>query len=111
MVVVASILLLILLFPLLFYLRRRVELRLENDMLVLEYPLSTKRIDLETELQHWSIQSAHYIRWGFFSSIIMVFKDGRRVTVSSMFNQKNYDLLYKHLSSRFPERENAAQYF
>lgn len=102
--VLISILVFFLIFPLLFYLRRRVELSIEEDLLVLKYPFKTKRIDLEKELESWEVQEAYYIRWGVFHSINMRFKSGKRITVSSLFNQENYDLLFDHLSKNFPER-------
>lgn len=102
--VLASIILLFLLLPLMFFLRRRVELSLEGDVLILKYPLNTRRIDLDKELENWKVQQAYYMRWGVFYSISMLFKNGKRVAVSSLFNQSNYDLLYNLLNSKFKNR-------
>lgn len=109
--VLASIIILLLLLPLLFFLRRRVELKLEKDILVLDFPLSTKKIDLDKELNKWNVQNAHYVRWGIFSTINMYLNNGKRISVSSMFNQSNYDQLHKHLRSRFQDRREPSQYF
>lgn len=102
--VVASILLLLLLFPLFFFVRRRVELSLEGDELILDYPFTSKRIDLEKELESWRVQQAYYLRWGLFYSIDMQLKNGKHIAVSSMLNQANYDLLHKHLRNRYSDR-------
>ena len=99
-----TIVLLILIFPLLFFLRRRVELKIEEETLLLQYPLSTKRVDLLHELESWSVEKAYYIRWGIFHSLSLKFKNGKKLAVSSLMNQGNYDLLYNHLADRFPER-------
>ena len=105
LLIVTSILLLFLIFPLLFFLRRRVDLRLEKDVLFLEYPFQTRKIDLNKDLKDWKIEKAYYFRWGVFYSIMMRLNDGKQVAVSSLFNQKNFDLLFNHLNSRFPERK------
>lgn len=102
--ILVSIVLLSLLLLLLYFFRRRVELSLEKDILILEYPFTTRRIDLEKELKNWEIQKANYIRWGVFYSINMLFKNGKRVVISSLLNQNGYNLLYDHLNSRFRDR-------
>lgn len=102
--VLASIILLFLFLPLIFFLRRRVELSLEGDVLILKYPFTTRRIDLDKELENWNVQQAYYMRWGVFYSISMLFKNGKRIAVSSLFNQNNYDLLFHLLDSRFKNR-------
>lgn len=102
--VLTSIILLFLLLPLLFFLRRRVELSLEGDTLVLHYPFNTRRIDLDKELENWKVQQAYYMRWGVFYSISMQLKDGKQVAVSSLFNQSNYDLLHNLLYTKFKDR-------
>ncbi len=105
--ILASIILLLLIFPLLFFLRKRVELRLENDILYLDYPLSTKKIDLSKELYSWNVQKSYYIRWGMFHAITIRLKNGKRVAVNSLFNQENYDRLYARLSSNFPDQRKS----
>ena len=102
--ILASIFLLFLIFPFLFFVRRRAELRLEENILILEYPISTKKIELENELESWGVEKSYYIRWGVFYSVTLLLKSGKRVVVNSLLNLKNYDLLYEHLSSHFPER-------
>ncbi|WPP51185.1 hypothetical protein [Catalinimonas niigatensis] len=104
LIVVTCIILLLLLMPLLFFVRRRVDIGLEDDVLILKYPLSTKRIDLDKELEHWKVQQAYYLRWGVFYSINMMFKNGKQRNISSLFNQGNYALLYDFLNSRFKDR-------
>lgn len=103
--ILTSIVLLFIIFPLLFFLRKRVELKIEKDKLILEYPLSTKEIDMKKELESWSVERYYYIRWGVFHSITMIFKNGKRLAVNSLMNQENYDLLYDYLASRFQERK------
>lgn len=105
--VIASILIMFLIFPLLFFLRRRVELSLDGDILVLNYPVSDKKIDLERELLNWEVEQAYYIRWGIFHAIKMRFKNGKQLAVNSLFNQSNYDLLFSHLNSKFKDRRKA----
>jgi hypothetical protein len=108
LVIIVSIILLFIVVIALFVFRTSVEVALENkDILVLKYPLTTKRIDLEQELKNWKVQKAHYIRWGIVYSVNMLFRDGKRVNVNSRFSQHNYELLHNHLSSRFPNREVA----
>lgn len=104
-IVITCIILLLLLLPLLFFVRRRVDISLEEDILVLKYPFSTKRIDLDKELVHWRMQQAYYLRWGVFYSVNMMFKNGKQRNVSSLFNQSNYDLLYQFLERRFISRK------
>lgn len=103
-VVITCVILLLLVLPLLFFVRRRVDLSLENDILIMKYPLSTKRIDLDKELRSWKVQQAYYLRWGTFYSVNMLFKNGKQRNVSSLFNQSNYALLYGFLDSRFKNR-------
>lgn len=105
--VVASILLLSLLLPFFFFVRRRVELSLDGDDLILEYPVSSRRISLDKELESWRVQKAFYIRWGTFYSINMQLNNGKHVTVTSMLNQDNYNLLFKHLRNYYSERRTA----
>lgn len=102
--VIASILLLLLLFPLFYFVRRRVDLRLDGDELILDYPFTSRRINLEKELDSWQMQQAYYLRWGLFYSIDMKLKNGKHIAVSSMLNQENYDLLQKYLRKRFSDR-------
>lgn len=104
-VVVITILLFFLLLPLLFFFRRRVDLDLEGDTLIIKYPLSDKKINLQEELKSWEVQQAYYIRWGVFYSINMQFNNGKQLAVSSLLNQPNFDLLFAHLNSRFKERK------
>jgi hypothetical protein len=99
--VVTTIIILFLLLPLLFLFRRRVDLSLEGDVLVLKYPLTDKKIDLQKELESWEVQRAFYIRWGVFYSINMRFKNRKSIVVSSLFNQNNYSLLFSYLNERF----------
>lgn len=103
--VLTSIILLLLLLPLMFFLRRNVALSVEDDILILKYPFTTRSIDLDKELESWKVQQAYYMRWGVFYSISMLFKNGKRIAVSSLFNQNNYDLLYNLLDSRFKNRK------
>ncbi|WP_224999125.1 hypothetical protein [Cesiribacter sp. SM1] len=106
LVLIVSIVLLFIILIFLFIFRTSVEIKLENEnILVLKYPLTTKRVNLEQELENWKVQKAHYIRWGIVHSINMLFRDGKRVNVNSRFGQHNYELLHNHLSSRFPNRE------
>jgi hypothetical protein len=99
--VVTTIIILFLLLPFLFLFRRRVDLGLEGDVLVLKYPLTDRKVDLQEELESWEVQRAFYIRWGVFYSINMHFKGRKSITVSSLFNQSNYSLLFSHLNERF----------
>ena len=103
-VVLASIVLFFLLFILLFAFRERVEVGVEEDVLLLNYPFSKKRIALKKELKSWKVQQAYYLRLGQVYSINMLFRDGKRAAVSSRLNEENYDLLYDYLSSRYPDR-------
>lgn len=103
-VVIASIVVLFLLLPFLYIFRRRVDLELEGDVLIINHPLSTKRIDLNKELKSWKIQQAYYIRMGAFYAINMQFKNGKRLAVSSVMNQENYRLLLNHLNSHFKDK-------
>lgn len=99
------IVLLLLVAPLLFFVRRRVDISLEDHVLVLKYPLRTRRIDLDKELEHWKVQEAYYLRWGVFYSVNMMFKDGKQRNVSSLFNQANYATLYDFLNKRYLSRK------
>nr|WKN37567.1 hypothetical protein K4G66_02435 [Tunicatimonas sp. TK19036] len=103
--VLATIVLLLLLFAIVFFLRQRVAFSIEDDTLVVKSPLSTKRINLEKELESWKVQQAYYLRWGRVYSINMLFAQGNRIAVSSLFNQENYNSLYHHLKSRFKSKE------
>ncbi len=105
--VITSIILLILLFPLFFFLRRRVDISLENEVLVLKSPFNTEKIDLDKALRSWKVQEAYYLRWGKFSAISMLFENGRRKNISSMYNQSNYDVLHRFLNTKFKSREIA----
>ena len=101
-VALASVILLFLIFIILFIFRERVEVSLEeNNIVVLNYPFSKKRIDLNKDLVSWKVQQAYYLRMGVVYSINMLLKNGRRIAVSSRLNSENYNLLYSHLSSRF----------
>lgn len=103
-VVIASIVVLFLLLPFLYFFRRRVDLELEGDVLIISHPFSTKRIDLNEELKSWEVQQAYYIRMGAFYAINLHFNNGKRLAVSSVMNQENYRLLFNHLNSRFKDR-------
>ncbi|AHM58368.1 hypothetical protein D770_00460 [Flammeovirgaceae bacterium 311] len=106
--IIVSIVLLFIVLISLFIFRTSVEIMLEeDDILVLKYPLSTKKIDLAEELENWKVQKAHYIRWGIIYSINMLLKSGKRINVNSRFSQHNYETLHHHLSSRFANREVA----
>lgn len=105
LIVITCIILLLLVVPLLFFVRRRVDLNMEDDVLVMKYPLSTKKINLESELQSWEIQKAYYLWWGEFQAVHMRFKNGKQRNISSIFNQSNYKLLYQHLEDRFKSRK------
>ncbi len=105
--ILAGIILLLLLLPLVFFVRRVTDLSLEGDTLILKYPLRTTSIDLVRELDSWKVEDAYYFRWGRFYAISMLFKNGKRVAVSSLINRENYNLLYQHLISRFEERRDA----
>jgi hypothetical protein len=78
---------------------------MEDDVLVMKYPLSTKKINLESELQSWEVQKAYYLWWGEFHAVHMLFKDGKQRNISSIFNQSNYDLLHQFLDDRFKGRK------
>lgn len=103
--VLATIVILSLMLLIVFFLRQRVSYRIEDDVLVVKSPFSTKRIDLDKELENWKVQQAYYLRWGMFYSINMLFTPGNRIAVSSLFNQENYDLLFQHLNSQFKSKE------
>ncbi len=102
--VISTIVILLLLLPLLFFFRRRVDLGLEGDVLILKYPLTDKKIDLQQDLESWEVQRAFYIRWGEFHSINLRFKNRKSLAISSLLNQDNYDLLFTHLNERFKEK-------
>ncbi|WP_017729883.1 hypothetical protein [Nafulsella turpanensis] len=104
LLVLASVFLLFLLFILLFIFKGRTEINLKGEDAVLKYPLSTKRINLPTELESWKVQRTYYLRLGVFYTIIMRLKRGKQLMVSSRFNQSNYNQLYSHLNSHFRER-------
>ncbi|MDF9797446.1 hypothetical protein OKW21_002709 [Catalinimonas alkaloidigena] len=105
LIVITCVILLLLIVPLLFFVRRRVDLSTENDVLVMKYPLSTNKIDLNSELQSWELQEANYLWWGKFHAVHMIFKSGKQRNISSIFNQSNFDVLYRFLESRFAERK------
>lgn len=105
--VIISIVVLMLLLPLLFFLRRRVVTRLKDDILILEYPLSTRQIDLANDLQYWEVQETYYLRWGMIYSIRMVLKSGKSIVVSSMLNKNNYDQLSTYLHKKFLHKRKA----
>jgi hypothetical protein len=96
-VALLAIFLLMIIFPLLFFFRRRVEISIENNELILQYPLTTQIIDLEKDLKHWELQETYYIRWGAFQTITLTFNNGKTMNISSLFNQTNYNTLYNYL--------------
>lgn len=105
LIVITCIVLLLLIVPLLFFVRRRVDLSMENDVLVMKYPLRTKKINLDSELQSWEVQKAYYLWWGEFHAVHMRFKDGKQRNISSIFNQSNYKLLHQYLEREFKSRK------
>lgn len=108
-IILASIVVLFLLFLLFYSVWERVEVVPEEDLVLVKRPFREKRMELNKELVSWKLQQAHYLRWGIVYSINMLFKNGRRVGVSSRFNQDNFDSLYDHLSSRYKKRQEADQ--
>jgi hypothetical protein len=99
-----SIVLLMMVFPLLFFYRRKGEIRIEGDTLVMLYPLQEKKYDLKNNLKFWKVQEAYFIRWGVIYSIQMTMNNGKIIQVGSMLNRDNYNKLFRYLKSRFPER-------
>ena len=103
--VLASAAILFLIFIVLFIVWERVQVELEGHTLILKYPLSNKKIDLDKELVSWKVQEAYYIRLGMIYSINMLFRDGKRVQVNSRLNQENFDRLYEHLETHYVGRK------
>lgn len=104
-VVFASIAIFFLLFIMLFLFRERVEVQLEKNELLLKFPFKKRRLDLEKDLVNWKVQEAYFLRMGMVYSINMLFRNGRRVAISSRLNHENYERLYEHLSSQYASRE------
>lgn len=106
-VVLLTIGLLFIVLLLIFFLRQGTSLRLEGDSLVVKSLFRTEHIDLSQELENWKVQKAHYLRWGEFYSINMLFKQGNRKAVGSLFNRESYSVLYHHLNSHFKNKQVA----
>ena len=104
LLILASIAILFILFMVLYIVWERAQVSLEDHILVLKYPLSQKRIDLDKELKSWKVQEAYYLRLGMIYSINMLFRDGKRVQVSSRLNQESYDRLYEYLDNHYSNR-------
>ncbi len=101
MAVIASIIIFLVLFFMLFLSRERVEVQVDEDCLLLRYPFKKRKIDLQQELVSWKVQEAFLLRLGMVYSINMLFRNGKRVGLSSRFNQENYDKLYAHLDTHY----------
>lgn len=102
--IIASIVLLFLLFLVLFIFRERVEIQVADDMLLLNYPFRKKKVRLEKELVSWELQQAYYLRLGNIYAINMQLESGKQLSVSSRLNQENYERLYQHLQQHYPEK-------
>lgn len=104
LLILASIFVLFLIFVFLFIFRGKTEINFEGQEIILKYPLSTKRINLDEELEKWKIQRTYYLRLGVFYTIIMRLKRGKHFMVSSRFNQENYNQLLNHLTTHYRQR-------
>lgn len=98
-VVFVSILLLLLAFPLLFFLRRGTDVVLKDDILVLQYPLSKEEIDLNKDLKSWNLQEAYFLRLGRIYSINIELNNGKWKSVSSRFNPETFQTIYRYLEA------------
>lgn len=103
-VVIVSIVLLLLVFPLLFFFRRSTDVVLEEDTLILRYPLSKEEIKLNQELKSWNLQEAYFIRLGKIYSINMELKNGKWKSVSSRFNSESFKSIYQYLDSNYNKK-------
>ena len=103
--VLASIIILFVIFIFVYTVGERAEVVPEEDLVIMKKPFKERKIQLDRELVSWKIQQAHYLRWGYVYSINMLLKNGKRIAIGSRFNQSNFELLYDHLSSRYKNRE------
>ncbi len=106
-VIIASIVLLLIVTPLLFFLRRSTDVRLENDLLVLRYPFRKEEIKLTDELKSWHLQEAYFLRWGKMYAINMELKSGKWRSVSSRFNPDSFKILLDYLDQGFGKMRRA----
>ena len=108
--VVSTIVILLLVLVLVYFLRRNADITIEGSMLVLRKPFgSQQKIDLEEELDRWSVQKYRLILWRrTIHGITMRMKNGKQLTVNSRFNYESYQHLYQLLESKFQERQHPA---
>lgn len=102
--VIASIVILFLLFLGLLLFRERTELHVEQDRLLVKKPGSNKSYALDQELINWKVQQAVYLRWGRVYSLNLLFKNNRRVGINSRFNPEGYSQLYDYLKRHYEHR-------
>lgn len=105
--VIATIIILFILFLLVFAFREQITVQPTEDRLLLRHPFRKRYIALDKELVSWKLQEAQYIRWGKVYAINMLFRDGKRLAVGSRFNPDNYEKLYHHLSSNYASKREA----
>lgn len=106
-VVVVTIVLLLLIFPLLFFFRRSTDVVLQDDILVLQYPLSKEEINLIQDLKSWNLQEAYFLRLGKVYSINMELNNGKWKSVSSRFNPESFQGIYRYLEAKHNNKRKA----
>ncbi len=100
-IVIAILILLLIVTPLLIFYRRSTDVRLEGDLLVLQYPFRKEEFNLTKELISWHLQEARLLRWGRIYALNLELKGDRWRSVSSRFNPESFQLLFKYLETEF----------
>lgn len=103
-IVVITIVLLALMIPALLFFRKSTDIHLDGDLLTLRYPFSKEAIRLSTDLKHWNLQEAYFLRIGKIFAINIELANGKRKTISSRFNADSFQKVLLYLRSNYSAR-------
>ena len=107
-IVGATIVLLIIIAPALFFFRKSTDVRIEGDSLILRYPFSKEAVDLSKDLKQWNLQEAYFFRLGKVYAINLELKNGKRKAISSRFNYESFQKVLLYLESTYSAKREAA---
>ncbi len=98
----ASILVIFLLIMLLYLINTKTSntIKLEGNLLTINYPLKKEVIDMERDLVEWNLQQVNYLRWRRINSINLKLNSGKWRRIYYRFNSERFQNLLSYLNER-----------
>ncbi|WP_114750368.1 hypothetical protein [Pleomorphovibrio marinus] len=97
-------LLILIAIPLLLFMRRLGEVKLQGDTLLFVYPFREEKIELGENLLKWNLQKAQFLWIGRVFAVNIQLKERRWRSISSRFYPDQFQKVFQYLEENYSDK-------